>query len=140
MTMSDYDREKKKVNTEPSGRNFGQDVEMAADRVSRIAQQALKEGNSRRLTIRTKEGQILVDTSLTIGAAAGGLLAFFSIPLTIIVTVVALITQLKFEISHEDSTPSRITVNKRDTSREFVDDEEEEKPRRRTRIQIDDEE
>lgn len=134
--MSDYDREKKKVHTEPSNRNFSQEVEQAADKVSRFAQSALKEGNARRLTIRAKDGRILVDTSLTIGAASGLLLAYLSIPLTMIITVIALVTQTRFEITHENSTPSRITVDKRS---EFVDEEEEAKPRRRARIQVDDE-
>jgi hypothetical protein len=134
--MSDYDREKKKVHTEPSNRNFSQEVEQAADKVSRIAQSALKEGNSRRLTIRAKDGRILVDTSLTIGAASGLLLAYLSIPLTMIITVIALVTQTRFEITHENDAPSRITVDKRS---EFVDEEEEAKPRRRARIQVDDE-
>ena len=134
--MSDYDREKKKVHTEPSNRNFSQEVEQAADKVSRIAQSALKEGNSRRLTVRAKDGRILVDTSLTIGAASGLLLAYLSIPLTMIITVIALVTQTRFEITHENESPSRITVDKRS---DFADEDEEAKPRRRARIQVDDE-
>lgn len=122
-------------NRDRNTRKFSEDLEVAADRAADFAKTTLREGNSRRLIIRTKEDRLLVDTSLTIGVAVGALFVFMAMPLAVISAVAALVLQLRFEIVKEDAPVERITVKKPTAS--HTEEEAPRPARKKTRISVD---
>lgn len=119
--MNDERKEKLEEKLEETKRVVSEEVDMAADKAMNWIREAVREGNVRRIIVRTKDGRTLFDTTLTMGAAAGGLLFFAGWPLIALTAVAALAAQVRVEVVRE------------------LTDEDDGKGKR-TRIQIKDEE
>jgi hypothetical protein len=63
--------------------------------------EVVKQGNVRRVIVRTKDGRTIIDTTLTIGAAAGGLLFFAGWPIIALTAIAAVASQVRIEIIRE---------------------------------------
>ncbi|KFI22906.1 DUF4342 domain-containing protein [Nitrosococcus oceani] len=64
----------------------------------------LKRGNLRRLVIRKPSGHVFMEIPLTVGAAIGGILLFFTPTLLALSALVALFKQIKVEIVRIDNS------------------------------------
>jgi hypothetical protein len=85
-------------------RTMTEEVEMIGNQVLERLQDLIKQGNVRRVIIRTSEGRTLMDTTLTVGALAGGTLALIAGPfVTAVAAIAAIVGRVKVEIIREIS-------------------------------------
>jgi type III secretory pathway component EscV len=126
--MSEQERKSKNEETTTINEEF----EVAASQVTSRVQQLLREGNIRRLIIRTKEGRVLLDTPLTVGAGVGGVLAFVGgFPFAVLAGIAAVVSRVKIEIVREvregdvleDRSPEERLSNKGDRVEVPIDEE-----------------
>lgn len=87
---------------EKAKRTFTEEVEVAGNQVVSKIQDLIKQGNVRRLIVKTQDERVLLDTSLTIGVGVGGVLTFFGgIPLMLLAGAVALLSKVRIQIIRE---------------------------------------
>lgn len=83
-------------------RTMTEEVEMIGSQVLERVQDLIKQGNVRRVIIRTADGRTLMDTTLTVGALAGGTLALIAGPfVTAVAAIAAIVGRVKVEIIRE---------------------------------------
>jgi hypothetical protein len=88
--------------TEKAKRTFTEEVEVAGNQVVGKVQELIQKGNVRRLIVKSQDGRVLLDTSLTVGVGVGGIVGFFGgIPLLLLAGAAALLTKVKIEIVRE---------------------------------------
>src|SRR5690606_5628054 len=76
--------------------------EVAGDQVLNTLRDLIKQGNVRRVIIRTQEDRVLLDTPLTGGAGVGGVLALMGgLRLMLVTAVVAALARVKVEVVRE---------------------------------------
>jgi hypothetical protein len=80
------------------GRTWTEEIEIAGSELKKRVKDLIAEGNVRRLIIRSSDDKILMQSSLTQGAIAGGLVTMFTPPLAVLVTVVALLSNVKVQV------------------------------------------
>ena len=79
-----------------------EEFEISANQLVDRVQQLIHQGNIRRLIIRSQNGRVLMDTSLTVGAGLGGALAFIGgFPLAAIAAIAAAFARVKIEVVRE---------------------------------------
>src|SRR5579871_4305084 len=83
-------------------RTFSEEIEVAGSQLVDRIRELIQEGNVRRLIIRNQEGRTMLEIPLTIGAVAGGLVAFWNPVIAGVAVVGALVTKLKIEIVREE--------------------------------------
>ena len=84
-------------------RTFTEEIELAgAELVERI-KALLAEGNVRQLRLKASDGDIVLETPLTIGVVAGGAVALAAPWLAILGVIAALVTHVKVEIVREEA-------------------------------------
>jgi hypothetical protein len=84
-------------------RTFTEEIELAgAELVERI-KALLAEGNVRQLRLKASDGDIVLETPLTIGVVAGGAVALAAPWLAILGAIAALVTHVKVEIVREEA-------------------------------------
>jgi hypothetical protein len=89
-------------NTEKAKRTFTEEVEVAGNQVVGKVQDLIKQGNIRRLIVKTKEGRVLLDTSLTVGVGVGSVIGFFGgIPLMLLAGAAAVFAKVDVQIVRE---------------------------------------
>ncbi len=90
-------------NEKPQGekRLVSEEFDVAADKVMSWLREVIKQGNVRRVVVRTKDGRTLIDTTLTIGAATGGLLLLSGWPIIALTAIAAVAAQVRIEIIRE---------------------------------------
>ncbi len=81
-------------------RTITEELEMAGSQLLERVQDAIREGNVRRLIIRTGDDRVLLDTTLTVGAVAGAM-ALVYWPLAAIAAIAAAVARVKVEIVRE---------------------------------------
>jgi hypothetical protein len=81
--MSEHNTPEKRTTT------VTEEVEMMGSQVLDRVKQLVEEGNVRRIIIRTADGRTLMDTTLTVGALAGGALALIAGPFVTAVAAIA---------------------------------------------------
>lgn len=115
------------MNEKPQGekRLVNEEFEMAADKVMAWLREVVKQGNVRRVIVRTKDGRTIVDTTLTVGAAAGGLLFFAGWPIIALTAVAALVSQVRVQIVRELSDDDFNTEDERKAKRTRIEINEE---------------
>lgn len=86
-------------------RTISEELEMAGSQVFERVQEMIRQGNVRRVVIRSADGKTLIDTTLTIGALAGGALALIAGPLVTAMAAigVAVVGRVRVEIVREVS-------------------------------------
>lgn len=94
--MSD---EKKK-----EGRTITEEIEGVGNQIIEQVQDLVRQGNVRRLIVKTADDRVLLDTTLTVGAVAGTVLGLMMGPmLALLATIGATFARLKVEIVREIS-------------------------------------
>jgi hypothetical protein len=79
-----------------------QQLEVVGKEVLAKVRELVKQGNVRRLIIRTAEGRVLLDTPLNVGAGAGAFAAIWGgLPLMIVTAGVAALARVKIEVVRE---------------------------------------
>lgn len=89
-------------NKEP--RTISEELEGVGNQVIERVQELIRQGNVRRLIIKTADDRVLLDTTLTVGAIAGTVLGLMTGPFAAIIAAVgATVARLKIEIVREIS-------------------------------------
>ncbi len=79
-----------------------EELELIGSQVSEKLQEVVRQGNVRRVIIRTADDRVLMDTTLTVGAVAGGVFALVAGPMvTAIAAIAAIVGRVKVEIVRE---------------------------------------
>jgi hypothetical protein len=79
-----------------------EELEMIGSQVGERLQDLIKQGNVRRVILRTSDDRVLMDTTLTVGAVAGGAFALIAGPfVTAIAAIAAIVGRVKIEIVRE---------------------------------------
>jgi hypothetical protein len=103
---------------------FVEEIEVQSNQLVERVQEIIKEGNVRRLIIRTHEDRVLLDTPLTVGLGVGGVLAWFGgIPIIVIAGIAAAFTRVKIEIVREVTGGNDVVRGHKQEVEIDVDDE-----------------
>lgn len=94
----------------PRPRTFTEEIEIAGKELVERVNELLAEGKVRQLRIKAQDGDVYLETPLTIGVLAGGAITLAAPWLAILGAVAALVTNLKIEVVREveetgDTTP-----------------------------------
>jgi hypothetical protein len=103
--MSEHEKEK---------RTFVEEMEVAGSELLDRIKDLMKEGNTRRVTIRSSDGTELMTVPLTVGVVAGGLITIAAPLLAALGALAALVTRCKLEVVREveeEEEPSDETSN-----------------------------
>ena len=83
-------------------RTVTEEIELAGNELVERVKEILAEGNVRQLRLKAEDGDIYLETPLTIGVLAGGAVVLAAPWLAILGAVAALITRVKIEIVREE--------------------------------------
>jgi hypothetical protein len=81
-------------------RTITEELEMAGSQLLERVQEIIRQGNVRRVIIRTADNRVLMDTTLTLGAVAGAM-ALVYWPLAAVAAIAAAVARVKVEIVRE---------------------------------------
>ena len=114
------------VNVEDKGkRTFSEELEVGGRDLVDKVQEIIKQGNVRKVVIKSADDRVLLETSLTVSAVAGGALALTGalVPVAVLGVIAAAVSKVKIEII-----------------REVTDDDEviEVNPKKKVEIQVED--
>jgi hypothetical protein len=104
-------------------KTVSEELEIAGGQLIGKIQDIVKQGNVRRLIIRNSEGRVLLDTTLTVGAVAGGLLSLAAWPLAVLTGVAAMVSRVRVEIIREINDDDEIIESKQKIEIDVQDDE-----------------
>lgn len=94
--MSD---ENKTTNTK---KTVTEEIEGVGSQLVERVQDVIRQGNVRRLVVKTADDKVIIDTTLTLGAAAGGVIGLMlGWPILVITTLAAIVARVKVEIIRE---------------------------------------
>ena len=82
-------------------RTFTEEIEIAGDQLIERIKDILKEGNVRSLRLKASDGDIVLETPLTIGVVAGGAVALAAPWLAVLGVIAALVTHVTVEVVRE---------------------------------------
>ncbi len=88
--------------TEPKGKTFTEELEVAGSQLVERVQELVREGNVRKLIIRTADDKELLNISLTVGAIGAGVVAIAAPWLAALGAIAALVARVKIEIVREE--------------------------------------
>jgi hypothetical protein len=101
---------------EPSrGRTFTENLEVASNQLVDRVKELVREGNVRRVIIRTPDGNVSVEIPLTVGVAAGGVLTLAAPLLAALGALAALVARVQIQI--ERTEPPTTGTTGRDIDR-----------------------
>lgn len=82
-----------------------EEIEVASkDLVARV-KELIEQGNVRRLIIRKKDGDVLLEVPLTASVIAGGAMLVFAPVLAAVGALAAFVAEIKLEVVRETETP-----------------------------------
>ena len=89
---------------EPTGRprTFTENLEIASGQLVDRVKEIVREGNVRRLIIRTPDGSVNVEIPLTVGVAAGGVLTLAVPLLAALGALAALVARVQVQVVREE--------------------------------------
>jgi len=87
---------------EGKAKTFSEQLEVAGNQLVDQVQDLIKQGNVRKLIIRTADDKELMQVSLTVGAVAGGVLALAAPWLAALGAIAALVARVKIEVVREE--------------------------------------
>lgn len=107
--------------TENTKKTVTEEIEGVGNQIMERVQDLVRQGNVRRLIIKTADDKVIVDTTLTLGAVGGGILGFtLGLPLMVVATLAAVVARVKVEvireITEEDVQVGKKKVEIKDTS------------------------
>ena len=86
----------------PGGkRKFSGDMDSAGTQVVASVKDAIQQGNMRRIIITGQDGTVYLDTTLTIGAALGVVMAIVWLPIVVLAGIAAVVARVKITVVHE---------------------------------------
>ena len=88
---------------ESKAKTFSEQLEVAGNQLVDQVQDLVKQGNVRKLIIRTSDDRELMQVSLTVGAVAGGVLALAAPWLAALGAIAALVARVKIEVVREET-------------------------------------
>ena len=83
-------------------RTFTEEIEIAGNELVERVKAILAEGNVRQLRLKAEDGDIYLETPLTIGVLAGGAVALAAPWLAILGVIAAMVTRVKIEVVREE--------------------------------------
>ncbi len=86
-------------------RTFVEELEVAGNELLDRIKELMKEGSTRRVTIRSSDGTELMTIPLTVGVVAGGLITISAPLLAALGALAALVTKCKLEVVRESEAP-----------------------------------
>lgn len=108
--MSDNENTPENSPEEKPKRTITEEIEVAGGQVISQLKQIVREGNVRRVIVKTAGGRVLLDTTLALGALGGGIAAAIGgLPLAALGAAVAIIAQVKIEVVREVDADSDFT-------------------------------
>lgn len=84
-----------------SKKTFTEEIEIFGDQLVQKVKDLLSEGNVRQIRIKASDGDIVLETPLTIGVVAGGAVALAAPWLAILGVIAALVTHVTVEVVRE---------------------------------------
>jgi hypothetical protein len=95
-------------------RTFTEEIELTGSQLVERVNALLAEGKVRQLRIKAQDGDIYLETPLTIGVIAGGAVVLAAPWLAILGALAALVTRLKIEVVREgeEETPAAVDESK----------------------------
>lgn len=100
-------------NSENGKTTITEELELAGNQVVERMQEIIRQGNVRRVIIKTADDKVLLDTTLTVGALAGGALALVYWPFAAIAAIAAAVARVKVEIVREIGGEVDLTEDKK---------------------------
>jgi len=97
-------------------RTFTEEIEIAGNQLVEQVKQLIAEGNVRRIRIKDAEGDIYLETPLTIGTIAGGAVVLAAPWLAILGVLAALIARVKIEVVRETSDGEAAETESKDAA------------------------
>ncbi len=82
-------------------KTFTEEIEIAGDKLIEQIKQIVEEGNVRSLRLKASDGDIVLETPLTIGVVAGGAVALAAPWLAVLGVIAALVTHVTVEVVRE---------------------------------------
>jgi len=103
--MTDENKSTKKTVTE--------EIEGVGNQVLERVQELVRQGNVRRLIIKTADNKVIIDTTLTLGAVASSVIGLtLGLPLMVVTALAATVARVKVEIVRE-ITDEDVKTNKK---------------------------
>lgn len=100
--MSEEQKAPEAETTESKGKTFTEELEVAGNQLVERVQELVREGNVRKLIIRTADDKELLNISLTVGAIGAGVVAIAAPWLAALGAIAALVARVKIEIVREE--------------------------------------
>lgn len=88
---------------EPKSKTFTEQLEVAGNQLVDQVQDLVKQGNVRKVIVKTADDKELFEVSLTVGALAGGAVALAAPWLAALGAIAALVARVKIEIVREQA-------------------------------------
>lgn len=88
---------------EKKRKTWTEEIEVAGSELVERVKEWIQEGNVRRLIIRNKNGDRLLEVPLTAGVAVGGVITLWNPVLAALGAMAALIVELKVEVIREEN-------------------------------------
>ncbi len=85
-----------------------QQIEVAGDELVGRIKELVKDGQSKRVVIRSAEGQELLTVPLNIGVVGGGVMALAAPLLAAVGAIAALVSRVTLEVVQEPSHPTDV--------------------------------
>ncbi len=82
-------------------KTFTEEIEIAGDQLIERIKEIIAEGNVRQLRLKASDGDIVLETPLTIGVVAGGVVALAAPWLAVLGVIAALVTRVTVEVVRE---------------------------------------
>lgn len=82
-------------------RTFTEEIEIAGNQLVEEIKRLVAEGNVRQIRIKDADGDVFMETPLTFGAIAGGVVVLAAPWLAILGVIAALVTNVKIEVVRE---------------------------------------
>lgn len=82
-------------------KTFTEEIEIAGDQLIERIKEIVAEGNVRQLRLKASDGDIVLETPLTVGVVAGGVVALAAPWLAVLGVIAALVTKVTVEVVRE---------------------------------------
>ena len=82
-------------------KTFTEEIEIAGDQLIEKIKEIVQEGNVRQLRLKASDGDIVLETPLTIGVVAGGVMALAAPWLAVLGVIAAMVTHVTVEVVRE---------------------------------------
>lgn len=90
-----------------------EEIEGVGNQILERVQDLVRQGNVRRLIVKTADNKVIIDTTLTLGAVAGGVIGLtLGLPVMVVAALAATVARVKVEVVRE-ITEEDVKTNKK---------------------------